>query len=402
MNGALSTTCVVAGGGPAGIVTGYLLARAGVDVIVLEKHADFLRDFRGDTIHPSTLELMGELGLLEEFLTLPHQKIRHVEGDLGDWHFRIADLTHLPTRCKFLVLMPQWDFLNFLSSKARELHTFHLMMGTEAAGLLRSGDRVTGVRTKTPVGARDIRAELVIAADGRHSRLRGEAQPPQKNLGAPMDVLWFKLSPGRDREHAVLGRIERGQALVMLDRGDYVQCALLIRKGTAEAVKSEGLAAFRKRIAALARRNAVDEIENLDEVKLLTVRVDRLRCWWQPGLLFIGDAAHAMSPAGGVGINLAIQDAVAAANILSVPLRAHGVTNADLKRVQSRRQFPTWATQSLQVLLQNKVIDPVLKGNVDLSPPLPLRLMQTWPFLQRLPARVIGLGFRPEHIGPKA
>jgi 2-polyprenyl-6-methoxyphenol hydroxylase-like FAD-dependent oxidoreductase len=394
----LTCTCVVAGGGPAGMMAGYLLARAGVDVVVLEKHSDFLRDFRGDTIHPSTMEVLAELGLLERFLALPHQAVKYVEGEFGDERVRVADFTHLPTRCKFIALMPQWDFLDFLAREAKRFARFRLMMGAEATELLCEDERAVGVAVTTPTGSLAIRADLVIGADGRHSRLRDAAGLAVEDLGAPMDVLWFRLARREGEHHAVLGRFAAGQALVMLDRGDYWQCALIIRKGTAAAVKAEGLAAFRARIAKLARRASVDEIQSLDDVKLLTVAVDRLREWCRSGLLFIGDAAHAMSPIGGVGINLAIQDAVAAANILAGPLRRRAVTLADLRDVQKRRMFPTRATQALQVMIQNRVIDPMLRSGTTPKVPAAVQLAQRWPLLQRIPARVIGMGFRPEHV----
>ena len=340
-------------------MAGFLLARAGVDVIVLEKHADFFRDFRGDTIHPSTMDVMNELGLLDEFLEIPHQQIHYGEGEIGDARFRIADLTHLPTRCKFIAFMPQWDFLDFIAAQGKKLPTFRLLLGTEATGLLRDGERIIGVTAQAPSGPIEIRADLTIGADGRHSRLREAAGLEVNDVGAPMDVLWFRLDRRADHEHAVLGRIVAGQLLVMLDRNDYWQCALVIRKGTAEAVKREGLDAFRARVARLVRRDNADEIKSLDDVKLLTVAVDRLPEWCRPGLLFIGDAAHAMSPIGGVGINLAIQDAVAASNILTEPLLRKDVTLADLHRVQKRRSFPTWATQALQITIQNPANDPI-------------------------------------------
>jgi 2-polyprenyl-6-methoxyphenol hydroxylase-like FAD-dependent oxidoreductase len=398
----LTCTCVVAGGGPAGVMAGYLLARAGVDVVVLEKHADFFRDFRGDTIHPSTMDVMAELGLLDEFLKIPHQKVEYNDGEVGDESFRIADLTHLPARCKFIAFMPQWDFLDFLAAHGKKLPCFRLMMHTEATGLLRNGERVTGVTAGTPSGPIEIRADLVIGADGRHSRLREAAGLKVNDIGAPMDVLWLRLDRLAGDAHAVITRFADGHALIMLDRGDYWQCALIIRKGTFDAVKQTGLAAFRTRVARLAKRDSADEIKSFDDVKLLTVTVDRLSDWAQPGLLFIGDAAHAMSPIGGVGINLAIQDAVAASNILTEPLRRRRVTLADLHRVQKRRTFPTWATQAVQVTIQNKVIDPMLASGRTPAPPLMLRLMQHWPFLQRLLARVFGMGFRPEHVQTRA
>jgi 2-polyprenyl-6-methoxyphenol hydroxylase-like FAD-dependent oxidoreductase len=394
----LACTCVIAGGGPAGVMAGFLLARAGVDVIVLEKHPDFFRDFRGDTIHPSTMDVLAELGLLDAFLKVPHQEVRYAEGEIGDGRFRLADLSHLPTRCKFIALMPQWDLLNFLAAQGNALPSFRLMMRTEATDLLREGGRTVGLVANSPDGVIEIRADLVIGADGRHSRLRERAGLKVEDKGAPMDVLWFRLDRRADDDHAVLGRLAAGQLMVMLDRGDYWQCALVIRKGTAEAVKREGLAAFRTRVARLAKRPNADEIKSLDEVKLLSVAVDRLAEWCRPGLLFIGDAAHAMSPIGGVGINLAIQDAVAAANILAEPLRRRQVTLDDLRRVQKRRTFPTWATQALQVGIQNRVIDPLLASGKTPTMPAALRLAQRFPLLQRIPARLLGVGFRPEHV----
>jgi 2-polyprenyl-6-methoxyphenol hydroxylase-like FAD-dependent oxidoreductase len=399
MTDALSTTCLIAGGGPAGIMCGYLLARAGTDVIVLEKHRDFFRDFRGDTIHPSTLQVMDELGLLEDFLALPHQEVRHAEGELGDTRIRLADFTHLPTRCKFIAFLPQWDFLNFLALKARAFPNFRLLMETEAAGLLRERGRVCGLMTKSPEGEFAIRARLAIAADGRHSAVREAAGLRVRNLGAPMDVLWFKLAFREGDAPAVFGRIAEGAVLVRLYRGDYWQCALIIRKGTFDEVQRQGLDAFRARVAALARRDTADEIASWDDVRLLTVAVDRLGRWWQPGLLFIGDAAHAMSPIGGVGINLAIQDAVAAANILAAPLRRGALTDDDLARVEKRRRFPTWATQKMQTTVQNRVIDPLLSSGRTPAVPGFVKLAQRWTWLQRIPARVIGMGFRPEHVG---
>lgn len=396
------TRCVIAGGGPAGLVTGYLLARAGIEVVVLEKHADFLRDFRGDTIHPSTMDALAELGLLDDFLALPHQEVKYAEGEIGGERIRLADFSRLPTRCKFIAFLPQWDFLNFMAARAKEYPGFELAMEAEAVDLMRGGERVVGVRANTASGPASIRADLVIAADGRQSTLRRAAGLEVKDFAAPMDVLWFTLARYADDQHAALGRIEAGQALIMLDRGDYWQCALIIRKGMAEAVKARGLEAFRSRVARLARRQSVDEIQNLEDVKLLTVTVDRLKRWHKPGLLCIGDAAHAMSPVGGVGINLAIQDAIATANLLAEPLRKGRLTEDDLNRVQKRRTFPTWATQRFQVAVQNRVIDPVLRSSAELRPPWIARVMQRLPVLQGIPARLIGIGFRPEHVNLRA
>jgi len=403
----LSCTCVIAGGGPAGVMAGYLLARAGVDVIVLEKHADFFRDFRGDTIHASTTEVMAELGLLDAFLEVPHQEARYAEGMVGDEHIRLADFTHLPTRCKFVALMPQWDFLNFLVSQARRYPSFRLIMSTEAVDLIKSeSGTVVGVKAQSgspaagesPLRHVEIDARLVIGADGRHSRLRQAAGLAVHDLGAPMDVLWFKLAAGDNREHVILGRIADGQALIMIDRGTYFQCALVIKKGSAEAVKRQGLAAFRVRVARLAGRGRADEIASLDDVKVLTVVVDRIEAWCRPGLLFIGDAAHAMSPIGGVGINLAIQDAVAVANLLAADLRRGAVSLAALKAVQRRRWFPTWATQRMQLVIQNRGVDPILKSAKTPRVPSALRYLARQAWFQRLAGRVVAIGFRPEHV----
>jgi 2-polyprenyl-6-methoxyphenol hydroxylase-like FAD-dependent oxidoreductase len=389
---------VICGGGPAGMMCGYLLARAGVPVTVLEKHQDFLRDFRGDTIHPSTLELLHELGILDEFLARPHQEVRYAEGEIGDARVRLADLTHLPTRCKFIVFMPQWEFLNFLAEQARALPAFTLRLETEALRVVRANDRVTGVDVRSSSGEERLDARLVIAADGRESILRNGMGLEVDDLGAPMDVLWFKLDVLPGESPAVLGRVAQGQVLVRLYRGDYWQCALIIRKGTFAVVQREGLDAFRRRVASLARRDTAAEIEGWDDVKLLTVKVDRLRQWAAPGILFIGDAAHAMSPIGGVGINLAIQDAVATANLLAGPLQSGPPSLADLRRVQRRRGFPTWATQALQLFIQNRAIDPMLASGKTPAVPWIVALLQRLSILQRIPARVIGVGFRAEHV----
>jgi 2-polyprenyl-6-methoxyphenol hydroxylase-like FAD-dependent oxidoreductase len=396
----LQTRCCIAGGGPAGMMLGFLLARAGVGVVVLEKHTDFLRDFRGDTIHPSTLEIMHELGLLEAFLRLPHQELRTLTGLVGDTRVALADFTHLPTRCKFVALMPQWDFLNFMAERAKTYPAFKLMMGAEAADLLFSGERVTGCRVQTPDGLLDIRAEITIGADGRHSKVRARANLPVRDLGAPMDVLWMRISRRVSDPAEALGRIEAGRMLVMIDRGDYWQCAFVIPKGSADHVRQRGLLEFRSTIRDLAPwvGERVDELKTWDDIKLLTVAVDRLTSWYRPGLLCIGDAAHAMSPIGGVGINLAIQDAVAAANILAVPLRAHAMAPHYLRAVQKRREWPTRVTQAIQVFVQNRVIARALGSTQKPTPPLAAKLLNWVPWLRRIPARLLGLGIRPEHV----
>jgi 2-polyprenyl-6-methoxyphenol hydroxylase-like FAD-dependent oxidoreductase len=396
----ITVRCCIAGGGPAGMMLGLLLARAGIDVLVLEKHADFLRDFRGDTIHPSTLEVIYELGLLDEFLKLPHQEVRALKAQVGPLPLVIADFSHLPTRCKFIALMPQWDFLDFLVRQAARYPGFKLRMQTEAVGLIEENGRIAGVRATGPDGELRIRADLVVGADGRASRVRAAAGLDVEDLGAPIDVLWFRLprSPGDPED--TMGRFEVGHLFVMINRGDYWQCAYVIAKGTLDTLKARGIESFRAGVAALApfARDRVGELRNWDAIRLLTVRVDRLRRWHRPGLLCIGDAAHAMSPVGGVGINLAIQDAVAAANILTARLREGPPDEADLDRVQQRRMLPTRVTQRLQVLVQNRIIEPVLGSVGALQPPLAVRLMARIPFLRRIPARLVGLGIRPERV----
>jgi 2-polyprenyl-6-methoxyphenol hydroxylase-like FAD-dependent oxidoreductase len=396
----IQTRCCIVGGGPAGMMLGFLLARAGVDVVVLEKHADFLRDFRGDTIHPSTLELMYELGLLEEFLKRPHQEVRELAGQVGEKTVKIADFTHLPTQCKFLALMPQWDFLNFIVEQGRRYPHFQVKMKAEAVDLIEQDGRVVGVSAKTPDGAMEIRALLTVGADGRRSVVRERAGFEVMDLGAPMDVLWMRISRLPSDPGQSLGHIEAGRMLVMIDREDYWQCGFIIPKGGMDEIRERGIEQFREDIATLQPylRDRVSELQDWSDVSLLTVKVDRLQQWSRPGLLCIGDAAHAMSPVGGVGINLAIQDAVAAANILGAKLAAGSLREQDLLAVQRRREFPTRATQWLQILVQNRVVRRVLASAQPLTVPWPLKLMQRWPVLRRIPARVIGMGFRPEHV----
>ena len=396
----VQTACCIVGGGPAGVLLGHLLARAGVEVIVLEKHADFFRDFRGDTIHPSTLELIHELGLLDDFLKQPHHEVRELRAVIGETEIPFADFTHLPTHCKFLVLMPQWDFLNFVVKHAKRFPAFHLRMEANVTDLIRERSRVVGVRAETQQGELEVRADLVVGADGRSSTVRDRAKLEVVDFGAPMDVLWMRLSRKPGDPPQSLGRVNTGGMLVMIDRGDYWQCGLVIRKGAFEEIKREGLPAFQERIIMFAPslRNRVTELNDWDEIKLLTVKVDRLRRWHCQGLLCIGDSAHAMSPVGGVGINLAIQDAVAAANILAEPLRKKSVNEAVLGKVQRRRELPTRAAQSLQLFIQKRIIQHVLNTDKPVSAPKRLLLFQRFPFLRRVPARLIGVGFRPEHI----
>ena len=397
----IKTTCCIAGGGPAGMMLGFLLARAGVSVVVLEKHADFLRDFRGDTVHPSTLEMMHELGLLDEFLKLPHSQVDHVSMEIGADVIRIGDFSTLPVHCKFIALMPQWDFLNFLVRHGKRYPGFDLRMRVEAIDLIEEGGRVVGLRAKTQEGELMIRADLVVGCDGRHSVLRERAGLEVEDLGAPMDVMWFRLPRNDSDSDEVVGHIESGRMLVMLNRDDYWQCAFVIPKGSADAVRSRGLDTFRATVGDMTPFNVADRlnaIKDWDDVKLLTVAVDRLRRWYRPGLICIGDAAHAMSPIGGVGINLAVQDAVAAANILAGPLSRGAVTIDTLKAIQKRREFPTRFTQGMQVVLQNNLIGPALQGTGK-RPHAPLLLMMMqWPLLRRIPGRVLALGIRPEHI----
>jgi 2-polyprenyl-6-methoxyphenol hydroxylase-like FAD-dependent oxidoreductase len=401
-DGKLSTRCVIAGGGPAGMMLGFLLARAGIDVVVLEKHADFLRDFRGDTIHPSTLEVLHELGILDEFLKLPHQEVAKLNAQVGDVTVTIADFSHLPVRCKFIAMIPQWDFLDFLADHAAPYPGFRLMMKTEVTGLIEESGRVVGVRAQSANGPLDIRADLVVAADGRSSILRDKAGLAVKDFDAPMDVFWFRLSRKPDDPSQTMGRFDTGRIFVSINRGDYWQCGFVIPKGRAEEIRREGLEVFREKVARLAPhvKDRVGELRTWDDVKLLTVRVDRLLKWYRDGLLCIGDAAHAMSPVGGVGINLAIQDAVAAANILAAPLRNRRIDVEHLRRVQKRREFPTRVTQRLQIAMQRRVIVRVLDETRPFKPPLVLRLIGKFPLLQRIPARLIGYGVRPEHVRP--
>jgi len=396
----ITTTCAIAGGGPAGMMLGLLLARAGVDVVVLEKHADFFRDFRGDSIHPSTLEIMYELGILDAFLKRPHQDVRELSGLIGDERIVLADFSHLPTHCKFIALMPQWDFLDFLADHARRYPSFHLRMEARATELIVEQGRVVGLHAETPEGPLEIRAELVVGADGRHSDMRERAGLTVEDFGAPMDVLWFRLSKRPSDDQQTLGRIQAGVVFVTLDRGDYWQCAYVIPKGGFEELRRGGLEAFRKAVTRLNAQfvDRVDEISSWDDVRLLTVTVDRLKRWYRPGLICIGDAAHAMSPIGGVGINLAIQDAVAAANILWEALHEAAVPVDLLAKVQERREWPTKMMQAVQLFVQKRIIKSVLAMTTRPRPPFAVTLLNRLPLLRRIPARLIGMGFRPEHV----
>jgi 2-polyprenyl-6-methoxyphenol hydroxylase-like FAD-dependent oxidoreductase len=399
-NDSLTTQCCIAGGGPAGMMLGFLLARAGVRVVVLEKHADFLRDFRGDTVHPSTLELIYELGLLDDFLKLPHRTIDRLSLQIGNRRIRLIDLTHLPTQCKYVALMPQWDFLNFLADQGRRYSQFDLRMRAEATDLIEEGDRIAGVRVKTPDGELTVHADLVVGCDGRHSTIREKAGLQTDDYGVPMDVLWFRIARREADGVDVFGHIEAGAMLVMLDRGDYWQCAYVIPKGGIDRVTANGIEAFRNRVVALSPflADRIGELRSFDNVKLLTVMVNRLRQWWRPGLICIGDAAHAMSPIGGVGINIAVQDAVAAANRLAAPLKAGALTTGHLQAIQARRDFPARMTQKIQLTMQNRIIGPALQGTREPKPPLIFRLFDAFPRLRRLPGRLLALGIQPEHV----
>jgi 2-polyprenyl-6-methoxyphenol hydroxylase-like FAD-dependent oxidoreductase len=382
------------------MMLGFLLARAGVRVVVLEKHADFLRDFRGDTVHPSTLELIYELGLLDEFLKLPHRTVDRLSLQIGKRRVRLIDLTHLRTQCKFIALMPQWDFLNFLGAHGRRYSQFDLRMRAEVADLIEEGGRIVGIRANKPDGELTIRADLVVGCDGRHSIVREKAGLHTDDYGAPMDVLWFRITRHDSDGGDVFGHLEAGALLVMLDRGDYWQCAYVIPKGGIDRVTAMGIEAFRNRVVALSPflADRIGELKSFDDVKLLSVLVNRLRQWWRPGLICIGDAAHAMSPIGGVGINIAVQDAVAAANRLAAPLKAGTANSGHLQAVQARRDFPARMTQKIQLAMQNQIIGPALQGTHEPRPPLLFKLFDAVPFLRRVPARLLAVGIQPEHV----
>ena len=394
--------CCIAGGGPAGMMLGYLLARAGVRTVVLEKHGDFLRDFRGDTVHPSTLRIMDELGLLDEFLQRPHQRLEVIGGWFGDKHVQLGDFRGLPRRYAFIAMMPQWEFLDFLADEAKKLPVFTLRMNANVTGLIEEGGRVAGVRGTSADGAFEIRADCTVGCDGRNSTVRAAAGLAVEDVGAPIDVLWFRVTRDPAEVDSSLARIAPGHFVVTIDRGSYWQCAFVIAKGGAEALRQRPIEEFRAQVVhagPVLAAHIADDVRSWDDVKLLTVAVDRLTQWSKPGLLCIGDAAHAMSPIGGVGINLAIQDAVAAANLLAVKLRAGTLAESDLDAVQARRLWPTKATQAAQVGIQNNVLVPVLGGaNDELRVPLPMRIVTAVPALQRVMARLLGMGVRPEHV----
>jgi 2-polyprenyl-6-methoxyphenol hydroxylase-like FAD-dependent oxidoreductase len=397
----ISARCCIVGGGPAGVMAGYLVARAGIDAVVLEKHADFLRDFRGDTVHPSTLEVLYELGLLDGFLRRPHQEYPRVGIRLGGIPAQIGDFTHLPVHCKFIALMPQWDFLDYLTEQGRRFPGFHTLKQHEVTDLLEENGRIVGVKGKTPNGAFEARAHLTIGADGRQSVVRKKAGLQIEDLGAPIDVLWMRIPKQQGDDDYSLGHFKLRKMFVTINRGDYWQCAYIIRKGSFEEMRRRGLPAFRDDIADVAPflRERTSALHDWNDISLLSVRVDHLRTWWRPGLLCIGDSAHAMSPVGGIGINLAIQDAVAAANILAEPLRREAVTTDHLAALQDRRFRPTRWTQAFQVFAHKRVIQPALSGQSKFTKlPLPIALLNKFPVLRRIPARIIGMGFRPEHV----
>ncbi len=383
------------------MMLGYLLGRAGVDTVVLEKHADFFRDFRGDTVHPSTLQVMDELGLIDGFLKLPHQRLQKMDGLFGGSPVRIADLSRLPVKYPFIAFMPQWDFLNFLRESAERFPSVKVLMRAEATDLLRDGGRIAGVRATTPEGEVDIEADLTVACDGRHSTVRACAGLAVEEVGAPMDVLWFRAGKRPDETERVFARVDPGKMMVTFDRGDYWQCAYVIAKGEYEAVRARGLQALLDDVVRMAPvlKFGIGDVKSWDDVKLLTVAINRLARWTLPGLLCIGDAAHAMSPVGGVGVNLAVQDAVATANLLAMKLRQGSPSQADLDAVQARREFPVKMTQRMQVVMQDNIVAMALKQDGQpLKAPLALRVITAIPWLQGITARFLGLGVRPEHV----
>jgi 2-polyprenyl-6-methoxyphenol hydroxylase-like FAD-dependent oxidoreductase len=397
----VNTRCCIVGGGPAGMMLGYLLGRAGIETLVLEKHADFFRDFRGDTVHPSTLQVMDELGLIDGFLKLPHQQLQKMDGKFGATSIRIADLGRLKVKYPFIAFMPQWDFLNFLREAGRRFTALKVMMNAGATDIIWSGDRVVGVLADTQDGPVEIRADLTVGCDGRHSMVRERARLEVKEIGAPMDVLWFRAGKRADENESVFARVEAGKMMVTFDRGDYWQCAYVIAKGQYDAVKARGLDALLADVVSMAPilRAGISDVRTWDDVKLLTVAINRLKRWTRPGLLCIGDAAHAMSPVGGVGVNLAVQDAVATANLLASKLATGCPVESELDAVRRRREFPVRMTQAMQVVVQNNLIGAALRpGDQPLKVPVFARVINALPWLQGITARFVALGVRPEHV----
>lgn len=391
-----ATTCAIVGGGPAGMVLGLLLARAGVEVTLLEKHADFLRDFRGDTVHPSTLRLIGDLGLWDEFSKVPQSRIDHLGIDVDGRQLTLVDFRRLDQPHPYIAMVPQWDLLNLLAEAARAESTFTLKMEHEVTGLLREGDRVAGVRYRGPDGEDELTADLTVACDGRTSTVRRESGLPIREWPVPFDVWWFRLPRDADAEYSLVPRTAPGQLLIMIPREGYFQMAYLIPKGSDERLRARGLEVFRDEVAALAPEAETSHLKSFDDVKLLDVKLNRLKRWHTDGLLCIGDAAHAMSPMGGVGINIAVQDAVGAATLLAEPLRRRNVTEADLVAVRRRRLPAAAVTQALQRLMHRRLVVPVFAGADGQPPRVFVALLQKLPRLAAVPARVIGVGVRPE------
>lgn len=396
----IETGCAIVGAGPGGLMLGFILARAGVDVTVLEKHGDFLRDFRGDTIHPSTLNVMKELDLLDEVLKLPHTQAPRLHAEIGGKDITIADFSRLPAACRFIAFMPQWEFLDFLAREASRYPNFRLVMNATVEDVIEDKGRIAGVRASTAEGPLAVRAPLTIGADGRNSIVREKAGLEVESFGKPSEVLWMKLSHQPDDPPYVMGHGGPRQGFIMVDRGDYWQCGYVVRKDTFAEIKARGLDAFRDAVAAVSPLPAerMQEVQAWDDVHLLSVRIDRLKRWWRPGLLCIGDAAHAMSPIGGFGVNLAVQDAVAAANILGPPLRSRKLADRHLAAVEARRRFPTRATQKLQLMMRSDRRKREDDGRKRSGPPAFMRGIARWPMLAHLAGRLIGLGFRPEHV----
>ena len=391
-----TTTCAIVGGGPAGMVLGLLLARAGIEVTLLEKHADFLRDFRGDTVHPSTLRLLDDLGLWDRFNAIPQSRIDHLGFDVDGREVTLVDLRRLHQPHPYIAMVPQWDLLNLLAEAASAEPTFTLRLQHEVTGLLRNGDRVSGVRYRSPDGEGELTADLVVACDGRTSTVRAESVLPVREWPVPFDVWWFRLPRDANAEYSLVPRTAPGRLAVMIPREGYFQIAFLIPKGSDARLRARGLDAFRDEIAALVPEAETSHLTSWDDVKLLDVKLNRLKRWHTDGLLCIGDAAHAMSPMGGVGINLAVQDAVGAATLLAEPLRRRDVTPENLAAVRRRRLPATAITQGIQRAMHRALVVPVFNGADGKPPAFFAGLLQKLPWITVIPARVIGVGIRPE------